>query len=70
MSTSEVQELGVRPGFRSKHRRVLFLFNDLAVICKRRHNEYVFKENFSLLNVLPVKFESQCKWLPHSQCEW
>ena len=62
MSASEVLELNVRPGFRNRHRRTIFFFNDIAVVCKRRHNnEYLFRDTFSLLNILPVKFETHCE---------
>ena len=58
MSANEVMELNVKPSFRNRHRRTFFFFSDMAMVCKRKHNEYIFKETFSLLNVLPVKFET------------
>ena len=64
MSASEVQELNVRPGFRHRHRRVFFFFNDMVVVAKRRSNtEFLYKDSLSLLNILPVKFETHCKEL-------
>ncbi len=62
-SVSEVHELNVRPGFRTKHRRDLFFFNDIVVVCKKKHHELLFKESFSLHNIVPVKFETPCKRL-------
>lgn len=62
----EVMELNVRPGFRNKHRRCIFFFNDIAVVCKKKNHElYIFKETFSLMNLLSVKFETSCKINTH-----
>ncbi|XP_064399910.1 uncharacterized protein LOC135346271 isoform X2 [Halichondria panicea] len=43
--------------FRS-HRRTLFTFSDLLIVCKRNRSEYAFKESFFLLNLMPISFET------------
>ncbi len=30
-------------------------------VCKKKHHELLFKESFSLHNIVPVKFETPCK---------
>ena len=62
MGASEIMKPNMRPSIRTRHRRTIFLFNDIAVVCKRRRTkEYLFKETFSLLDIVPVKFETLCK---------
>jgi len=58
MMVSEVGgNLSSRPSFKNRHHRTLFIFSDLIIVCKnRRNNEYQYRDSFSLLNAVAVKF--------------
>ena len=56
---TEIDQLTYRPSFKNKRRRVLFMFSDLVIICKRRGGDQMeYRGSFTLLDAIAISFET------------
>ena len=64
-SVTEIDQLTSRPSFNrnKRKRRIIFIFNDQVIICKRRGGDQLeYRGSFSLMDAIAISFETHCEY--------
>ncbi|CAI8012336.1 IQ motif and SEC7 domain-containing protein 1 [Geodia barretti] len=61
---TEIDQLTSRPSFKNKRRRLVFVFSDQVIICKKRGGDQLdYRGSFSLMDAIAISFETHRKSL-------